>query len=179
MMRAITIGLLMLAQPVPGLAQSRNYAPVFADIGRAVPVPDADFLPTDSMVLKHSYDMAEKAPDGAVHPALQSAARFMNMTVGNGMAANRVKVAVVVHGPASVDLTNAAFYAGKREGKTNPNVAAIAALTKAGVQIILCGQAAAGHGIEKSDLLPGVKLSWAASTAHAILQADGYSLNPF
>ena len=179
MARKLIVALAMLGSPLPVMAQAPAYTSVFEAIGKSVPVPDADFLPPANMVLKHSYDMAEKAPDGAIHPVLQSAARFVNLGVGQGMSADKVKVAVVVHGPASIDLTTANFYASKRDGKPNPNIAAIDMLTKAGVEIILCGQAAAGHGIKKSDLLPGVKLSWAASTAHAILQAEGYSLNPF
>ncbi|HCE21170.1 MAG TPA: hypothetical protein DF282_01490, partial [Hyphomonas sp.] len=47
------------------------------------------------------------------------------------------------------------------------------------VRIILCGQTAAYRDIEKSDLLPGVEIALSAMTAHAKLQQDGYSLNPF
>jgi intracellular sulfur oxidation DsrE/DsrF family protein len=48
------------------------------------------------------------------------------------------------------------------------------------VRIILCGQSAAGLGLdETADLLPGVEVALSAMTAHALLQQDGYTVNPF
>ena len=43
----------------------------------------------------------------------------------------------------------------------------------------MCGQSAAGQGVKKTDLLPGVELALSAMTAHALLQQQGYTLNPF
>ncbi|HBH44411.1 MAG TPA: hypothetical protein DDY28_08390, partial [Hyphomonas atlantica] len=43
----------------------------------------------------------------------------------------------------------------------------------------LCGQTAAYRDVTKADLLPGVEMSLSAMTAHAQLQQDGYTLNPF
>ena len=40
-------------------------------------------------------------------------------------------------------------------------------------------QSAAWANVEKADLLPGVKMALSAMDAHAILQHQGYSLNPF
>jgi hypothetical protein len=34
-------------------------------------------------------------------------------------------------------------------------------------------------GVKKADLLPGVEMAMSASSAHAILQAQGYTANPF
>jgi intracellular sulfur oxidation DsrE/DsrF family protein len=48
-----------------------------------------------------------------------------------------------------------------------------------GVRFIVCGQAANAMGVKKVDLLPGVELAISASSAHAVLQAQGYSINPF
>lgn len=47
------------------------------------------------------------------------------------------------------------------------------------MRVILCGQSAAASGIERVDLLPGVEMALSAMTAHALLQQDGYTLNPF
>ena len=35
------------------------------------------------------------------------------------------------------------------------------------------------YDITGGDLLPGVEMSLSAMTAHALLQQDGYTLNPF
>ena len=85
-----------------------------------------------------------------------------------------VSVAVVVHGAAAMDLVSEA-----KRGGPNPNAALIAELVAAGATIQLCGQTAASRGITQDDLLPGVTLALSAMTAHALLQQDGYTLNPF
>jgi len=52
-------------------------------------------------------------------------------------------------------------------------------LLKNNVEIIVCGQSAAAHGVAKTDLLSGVKMALSAMTARALLQQQGYTLNPF
>jgi intracellular sulfur oxidation DsrE/DsrF family protein len=47
------------------------------------------------------------------------------------------------------------------------------------VRIIVCGQKAAYYNVTSDDLLPGVKMALPAMTAHALLQQQGYTLNPF
>ena len=49
----------------------------------------------------------------------------------------------------------------------------------AGVHIILCWQSVAFYGVSHEDMLPGVEMALSAMTAHAILQQEGYTLNPF
>ena len=70
-------------------------------------------------------------------------------------------------------------YKDKYEGTSNTNTALIKALTDKGVRVILCGQSAAFHGIKNDDLLPSVEMALSAMTAHALLQQEGYTLNPF
>ena len=48
-----------------------------------------------------------------------------------------------------------------------------------GVDVIVCGQSAAAHGVEKNALIDGVKMDLSAMTAHARLAQKGYSVNPF
>ena len=55
----------------------------------------------------------------------------------------------------------------------------IAALTGQGVRIIVCGQSAVYYEVATDDLLPGVEMALSAMTAHAVLQQQGYTLNPF
>ena len=76
-------------------------------------------------------------------------------------------------------MAGAEAYERKYPGAENPNAALVDALIKAGVRIIVCGQSAAGQGVKKTDLLPGVELALSAMTAHALLQQQGYTLNPF
>ena len=67
----------------------------------------------------------------------------------------------------------------QRKGQRNGNEVLLTALMEQGVEVILCGQSATAHGIEKSALIDGVKMDLSAMTAHARLAQKGYSVNPF
>ncbi len=145
--------------------------------GSHTPV-EADLVIPKGMVLRHVYDVTAAAP-GKRNPGFETAARFINSHVGNGMAQRDVAVAVVVHGPAIAELTNAAAYAARNKGAANASEAMVIEMLNKGVRFIVCGQAANAMGVKKAELLPGVELAISASSAHAVLQAQGYSLNPF
>ncbi|MDM7956142.1 DsrE family protein [Blastomonas sp.] len=151
---------------------------VIADFGPVATVKGHEPLPANA-TFSVAFDVAEAAKPGSLNRTLESAARFINMHAEAGVPRDAVRVAVVVHGPASFDLTTAAPYGKKHDGAANANLAAIAALIEAGAEIHLCGQSAAAQGIIRADLAPGVKMSLSAMTAHALLQQQGYTLNPF
>ena len=100
------------------------------------------------------------------------------MHVRAGVPLDNIDVAIVVHGKVSPQLLNAAAYE-KRFGKANVNQDLLEQLMAAGVTITLCGQSAAFADVAAVDLLPGVQMSLSAMTAHALLQQQGYTLNPF
>lgn len=151
---------------------------VITDFGPVATVEGHEPLPA-AATFSVAFDVAEAAKPGSINRTLESAARFINMHAAAGVPRDAVRVAVVVHGPASFDLTDAATYGKKHDGAANANLAAIAALIENGVEIHLCGQSAAAQGITRADLAPGVKMSLSAMTAHALLQQQGYTLNPF
>ncbi len=143
------------------------------DFGKVATVPAAQPLP-DNVHFKIAFDVGEAAPDGAINRYMDSAARLLNMHHAAGVAPARSSAAIVVHGAAAMDLVKR-----ERYGGDNPNAPLVAALIKANVKIILCGQTAAYRDIDADDLLDGVSLSLSAMTAHALLQQQGYTLNPF
>jgi intracellular sulfur oxidation DsrE/DsrF family protein len=96
------------------------------------------------------------------------------MHVAAGVPEDRIELVVVVHGGAALDLV-----AGGAEGTGNASQAMVEALLAQGVRFILCGQSAAAQGIAKEDVIDGVELALSAMTAHALLQRQGYTLNPF
>ena len=67
----------------------------------------------------------------------------------------------------------------QRKGQPNGNELLIRTLIKQGVEVIVCGQSAAAHGVEKNALIDGMKVDLSAMTAHARLAQKGYSVNPF
>jgi intracellular sulfur oxidation DsrE/DsrF family protein len=106
------------------------------------------------------------------------------MHVTHGIQAKNIQLALVVHGKAGFDLLKDKVYQKYQQAlavdvKGNPNTPLIDELIKNNVKIYLCGQSAAYVGIKNEDLHSGVKMSLSAMTAHALLQQEGYTLNPF
>lgn len=152
--------------------------PVFADFGKTAPV-ESDLPIPKGTVFKVAFDVAKGADAGEINRSFDSAGRFINMHVAAGVPIENIHLAIVVHGTAGWDVTKDAVYRAHNEDKPNGSAAVVAALLARGVSIYLCGQSAARMGVTKADLLPGVKLSLSAMTTHALLQQQGYTLNPF
>lgn len=169
------------ALATPAVAQDMSAfttGPVFEDYGPNAPVEATMDIP-EGTEFKVAFDVAAGAEAGELNRTLQSAARFINMHVRAGVPLENIQVAVVVHGKASEDPLSADEYARRRDGAENANIALIAALADKGMRVILCGQSAAAYGISNDMLAPGVEMALSAMTAHALLQQDGYTVNPF
>ena len=167
-----------LAAEQPPLRPSFHSGSVITDFGPIANIEGAEALSKDAQ-FSVAFDVAAAANPGEFNRTFESAARFINMHVEAGVPAKNIKLAIVVHGGAAFDVTNAALYAAKNPDEINANAPLIAELQKHGVEFYLCGQSAAAQNVSKSDLLPGVKLPLSAMTAHALLQQKGYTLNPF
>jgi len=165
----------MIAAAAP---QSFHAGPVFPAYGQIATV-DSDMPLPASTVLKVAFEVSDQAKPGTINRGFDSVARFINMNVAAGLAEKNVRVAIVVHGKAGIDLLQQKAYAARTDGAANANAMLIDQLTAHGVEIYLCGQSAAGLGIAKQDVLPTVKMALSAMTAFALLQQQGYSVNPF
>lgn len=173
---AITSSLFI--SPVSAQLAGFKPGPVFEDFGPKASV-ETDIAIPEQTVFKIAFDVKDKAKPGKLNRSFESAARFINMHVAAGVPKENIKLVVVVHGGAAVDLTQDNFYKNKNDGASNPSASAIAEMQKHGVDFHLCGQSAAAHDIKNTDLLAGVKMSLSAMTSHALLQQSGYTLNPF
>lgn len=171
--RALALGMVLLFAPAayadpPGFTPGpviAHYGPV-ADVAGAAPIPSETHF-------KVIFDVSEAAQAGTVNRGLESAARFLNMHARAGIPPANINLAIVVRGTAVRDLT-----AHPRPGQDNPNAPLIAALIANHVDIYVCGQAATHADISASELLPGVRLVLSAMTEFALLQQQGYTLNP-
>ena len=179
-MRSILV-IVAMAIAVPATAQDMSAfktGPVFAEFGRHVAVDHNSDIGAHTR-LKVAFDVANPAADGKYNTHIESAARFMNMSVANGVEREHIKLAVVVHGGASMDLLNSEAWKAAGRGDENSTEPLVRALLDKGVRVILCGQSGAAHGITADQLIPGVETALSAMTAHALLQQEGYTLNPF
>lgn len=177
-------GMLGLAALVATPVLADNHAPPRKASPQTPDVTIINEMPLpDDAVWKHSFD-AYKAEAGKVNPALRRALSFAKAMEAVGVEGQRVKVAIVVHGPSVFDVASDARYAAKYDtGDTdyteNPNADVIAQLAERGAEIWVCGVAAKYHGVGNDDLLDGVKMAPSGTAAHADLQRRGFGINPY
>ena len=139
---------------------------------------EADWHYPKDTQFKVAFDLAKATEPGSINKTIMAATRFINMHVDAGVNPSDIKIAIVVHGSGGADLANDTYYEANNV-QSNANAPLIAALMSKGVEFIVCGQSAAFYGMSKADFLPGVQLALSAMTAHAVLQQQGYTLNPF
>ena len=151
---------------------------VIANFGATLPV-ETDIAIAPDTKFKLRFDVEEKAKPGSINQTFDLAARFINLHVAAGVPLDNIDIAIVVHGGAATDVTQPGYYKTFNKDRDNASAAAIATLQKNGVKFYLCGQSAGSQGISNADLLPDVKMALSAMTMHALLDQQGYSLNPF
>ena len=161
------------------IANSNEFSagPVFSAYGENTAIENGLEDPA-SQHFKVVFDISKKSTQGAANRSFDSLARFINMHVRVGVPIENIDLAMVVHGKAGFDLLNEAAY-NTRFGQNNASQELLNLLLDAGVQVFICGQSASYLGILKKDLNAGVKMSLSAMTANALLQQQGYTLNPF
>lgn len=180
-MRKLLTSLLLgiLAINTNAFAQPEGFhkGPLITEFGPVAAIDGRDPIP-ENVTFNVSFDVVDRADAGTLNRNLVSAARFLNMHAEAGVPNENMSLAIVIHGSAVQDVTNAAHYDENNE-EPNANAALVSKLIEHGVEIHVCGQSAAFQGVAKSDLLPDVRMSLSAMTAHAMLQQAGYTLNPF
>jgi intracellular sulfur oxidation DsrE/DsrF family protein len=180
-MMALGLGVALAASPLAAQDMSAfKTGPVIADYGPHAPVAGMEAIP-EGASFAIAFDVSKPAAEGTINRDFESAARFLNMAVAAGVPRENIKLAVVVHGRAGLELlTDAAHGAhpASRKGD-NPSGKLVEALLAQNVRFILCGQTTAAYAIALDDLIPGVEVWLSAITAHALLQQQGYTVNPF
>ncbi|GGD75557.1 hypothetical protein GCM10011357_33240 [Lacimicrobium alkaliphilum] len=172
----IVIIVLLMFLSFPANATGPEYAQLPEHGGNYL-VEEALPIPVDT-VFKIAFDVAKQAEPGKLSGQINSLARFINMHLRNGVPIKNIRLALVVHGGASKDLLANKYY--KDEFNTeNKNAALVKALLKNNTQVYVCGQSAVHYGVTKDKLIDGVQISLSAMTQHALLQRQGYTLNPF
>lgn len=176
------LAVLVLTAAAPLAAQQASMeafesGPVFTEFGDHARVEGMEALPEEA-AFKIAYDVSEKAEDGTLNRRLATPARFYNMHVAAGVPEENISLAIVVHGKAVFDLVDSEALAA-REMAPNASQSMVEAMLARGVRFIVCGQSAAAYGVKRGDLIEGVELYLSAMTAHALLQQDGYTVNPF
>lgn len=178
--RGLAAGALFAAltlAPSVTFAETRPMPPLIADYGKTVPVPNPGERPDPALDYKVVLSVTKTGEAGAPPPALEKAARLANLLAESGVPAAHRHIVVVLHGPATAAVLNAAGL--QARGKTdNPSARLISELTDGGVSVRVCGQALAGAKIARSEVLPQVQVDLSALTTLSTLQLRGYALLP-
>lgn len=149
--------------------------PVIKGFGETAPVPTHTV--SEEATFNIAFDVTNAGKVGEVNRKFNSLARFINMHVAAGVKKENINLALIVHGTAIFDLLNNESYQDKYKAG-NANAGLLQALMKNNVRVILCGQSAAARNIVISQLVTGTEIELSAMTAHALLQQNGYTLNP-
>lgn len=162
----------------PAVGQAVS-GPVIHSAGAVFEIPAPEFETPLDFTYRVAFDLATGSTSvEELNQGLNSVARFLNMHAQAGVPLSRLEVAVVIHGTAAKDFLVADAFR-THAGFENPNLDLIDELAGAGVRFVMCGQSLGARGIPREDLLPSVQVALSAMTAHLVLQAEGYRINPF
>ncbi|MCA9061097.1 MAG: DsrE family protein, partial [Planctomycetaceae bacterium] len=150
--------------------------PVIADHGKIVQLADAEEQPRADT--KICVDITAGGEPDKINPAIEKAARFVNIYGGAGRNPAALKMTLILHGDATTCALSHDAWHTRHETAENPNLALMNSLREAGVRILVCGQALSHKGIPVSEVAPEVQVAVSALTANVNHQQDGYVVVP-
>jgi intracellular sulfur oxidation DsrE/DsrF family protein len=172
------LGLTLLACGTIAAAAEPEWSnPVIKGYGKIVSLPNAAMQPDKNADYKVVFNLTVGVDPDKVNSSLDRVARTVNIFASAGVPVSHLHFVVVIHGPATPIVLDNVHYQEKFK-LDNPNIALIDALEKAGVKVVVCGQALAGNKIEHEWVNPKVEITLSAITDVVILEKAGYVLFP-
>lgn len=147
--------------------------PQVTGYGGIVQLPNAAEPPRRGT--KIIFDITVDTKPEELNKGLESVARYLNLNADAGFRTADVKLAVVLHGPATKTSLGDAAYASRNDTKNNPNSELIHKLKECGVEIFVCGQSLARNKFALTEVDSEVTVAVSAMTVIANKQQDGYS----
>ena len=141
------------------------------------PLPDAAYQPSQNKVYKAVFAVTRPSrgdndPDGGLTPV----ARAVNIFASAKVPMAHLKFVVLIYGMDATPMVLDNAHYKKRFGTDNPNLEVIHELKKAGVKVVVCGQALAALGIQHGWVDPDVTIALSALSTMVMLQDKGYAL---
>jgi predicted methyltransferase/intracellular sulfur oxidation DsrE/DsrF family protein len=165
------------ATATPPVADPDLLFPIIEGYGGVVAVADAVEPPRAGAKLVLDVTSEAKKPE-EVNKGLDRAARLLNLYGTAGLKASDIKITVVLHGEATKSVLSDEAWESRLQMKHNPNLPLIRLLQKAGVEVIVCGQALSYKKIERNEVAGEVSVAAAALTVLINRQADGFAYVP-
>jgi len=163
----------LASAPFVAADEPRFVNPLIAEYGAVAEQPDVAEQPRKGV--KIVFDItAEGKPDEPLK-GLESVARYLNLNALAGHAPSDVRLALVLHGPATKGALSEAAYGSKTGASKNPNLALVRELKKHGVEVFVCGQSLARNKYARSEVAAEFTVAASAMTVNVNKQQDGYA----
>jgi intracellular sulfur oxidation DsrE/DsrF family protein len=166
--------ILLLFATLAAVGQER-VNPVIKKAGGIFPVPDAIEKPDPTLDYKIVIELWAP-PDNPkeIHQSINNIARLINLHVEGGVPKEKLDVVVAIHGEATYSITDSKTYE-KRYKTTNPNIPIYQELAQAGVKFVVCGQSLVARQVERSTIIPEIKIATSMLTTVTTHQLRGYA----
>lgn len=152
--------------------------PAIAGYGRIHVWPQSTLKPEADEHYKAVFNVTHAAAmPGKIAIAYEHVARAVNVFAAAGVPVKNLKYVVIVHGKATPTVLSDKAYRA-RFHTANPNLAVIAALEKAGVKVLVCGNALGEMHLTPAQVAPGVGIALSALSTLVMLEDEGYALVP-
>lgn len=174
-MKKLIITTLLSIALLPAISQNK-VNPVIKNFGTVSEVPYAVEKPDTKLDYKILVEVSsDNTKPEMVHEFFEKVAAVVNLHALGGVAANKLHVVMVIHGPAAPFIVNNEAYQ-KKYNMNNPNLPLFTALKAAGVKVFVCGQSLIKRNIDPATVAPEVKVSLSAITTLTTYQLKGYSV---
>lgn len=147
--------------------------PLIVDYGAIALQPDAAEQPRKGARIV--FDIISDAKPDELNKGLESVARYLNLNAQAGHAPSDVRLALVLHGPATKAALSDAAYISKTGAAKNLNLALVRELKKHGVEVFVCGQSLARNKFALTEVAPEFTVAASAMTVNVNKQIDGYA----
>lgn len=150
--------------------------PAIKEYGPVHVWPQAVLRPDAKTTYKAVFDVTKAGPAAdKVNPSLDHIARTVNVFAAAGVPLDHLKFTVIIHGPATPSALNDNEFEAKF-GHANPDAAVIEALARAGVQVLVCGNALGDFKYDPAMVNPHIKVALSAMSTLIMLQDQGYAI---
>ncbi|MHB1872204.1 MAG: DsrE family protein [Steroidobacteraceae bacterium] len=149
--------------------------PAIKNFGGVHPLPHAAVQPDAKATYKAFFYVtwASSGPS-KVNPGLAHVARAVNVMAESGVPLSQLHYVALIHEKAAFAVLRNPYYH-LLKGTDNPNLVLLHELHKAGVRLLVCGQALTAMKIRQSWIDPDVEVSLSALSDEIIYGDKGYA----
>lgn len=149
--------------------------PTIDGYGKVIYFKNAALQPDVNAEYKILFKITSTTDMEGVNNSLWHIARQINMLTIAGVPKNKIDIAAVVSGGATIVALNNDAYK-KVKKSNNPNLDLEKKLKDFGVKLYVCGQAVAGLGMDEKSVNDNFIFTLSGLTDIPILQKQGYQL---